>query len=247
MKGRVGTFLKAFKPTFWSSFAALLLFALLITLGFWQLHRYHYKQDLLRHYHSASESAPITLTEFETRSDGAFQHIDIQGRYIDDKTILLDNRWYHHQLGYEVLTPVRLTGEDKAVLVNRGWVPAPPTRQELPVIKPGRSVHDIIGYVNLINPNIFILGENVSDVKSWPIRIQKVDVSQLSQLVGIELYPFVLRLDVNQPNGFVRNWEIVNVLPQRHLGYAVQWFLMAFTLVIAFFAFSWKRRESNEA
>ena len=70
------------------------------------------------------------------------------------------------------------------------------------------------------------------------IRVmQKVDIAQLQKLTHKDYYPFVLRLNPGQAHGFVRDWQPINVLPARHLGYVVQWFLMALVLLIAYFIF----------
>lgn len=234
---------KKFKPTWGFSIVALLVFWLLVSLGFWQLHRYHDKQVILKAYHVGLHTAPLTLVELEKQENKAFQRLDIQGRYLNDKTILLDNRWHEHQLGYEILTPVKIAGENKALLVNRGWVPAPAERTTLPSVLPAQPVGDILGYVHVVNPNTFILGKNISDPTQRPLRIQKIDIQELQKIMGVKLYPFVLRLDSKQSNGFVRQWAVVNVMPERHLGYAVQWFVMSFVLVLAFLGFSWRKGD----
>jgi surfeit locus 1 family protein len=46
-----------------------------------------------------------------------------------------------------------------------------------------------------------------------------------------------VRLDPTAENGFVRQWIISAMQPERHLGYAVQWFAMALVLSIMCFCY----------
>ena len=49
-------------------------------------------------------------------------------------------------------------------------------------------------------------------------------------------------LDASQAEGFERNWQArTNFGPQRHIGYAVQWFAFAFAAVVIYLLLSFKR------
>ena len=108
----------------------------------------------------------------------------------------------------------------------------------LPLIKPVSGIQNIIGYVKDLNEYVFMLGKNIVAPNSRPLVMQKVDVASLQRLTHHSYYPFVLRLDSKQAHGFVRDWQPINVLPARHMGYVVQWFLMALVLLIAYIIFS---------
>ena len=69
-----------------------------------------------------------------------------------------------------------------------------------------------------------------------PLLVQDANGHALRQAIekttGVTLFPRELRLDVDQPAGFRRDWPVVNVSPQKHKGYAVQWFTMAAALLL---------------
>jgi cytochrome oxidase assembly protein ShyY1 len=68
--------------------------------------------------------------------------------------------------------------------------------------------------------------------------LTRVDHAALVRELGPSLAPRVLRLDPAMPIGFARDLEVLpNTLPpERHRGYAVQWFGLALaTLVTALF------------
>jgi len=55
--------------------------------------------------------------------------------------------------------------------------------------------------------------------------------------------PGVLLLDAAEPDGYLRDWRASDFGPERHLGYAFQWFALAVTLVILYLAWSFRKSE----
>ena len=163
--------------------------------------------------------------------------IKAQGHYLNKMTMLLDHRTHKGQVGFDVLTPFQINHNQKLLLVNRGWVPQP-APETLPIVKTIDGDQTITGYIKMKNEYVFTLGENILNPKQWPLVMQKIDFNTIDQLTQHTFYPFVLRLDPKDKQGYLRDWQIVNVLPQRHFGYAVQWFTMALALVILYFFFS---------
>lgn len=228
---------------------------LCVFLGNWQLHRYHYKIYLLTTFHQRllAPAKPIALDSHLHGTVGAsgnelqFQHVMVTGDYRNDLTAVVQNQFYHDQLGFEVLTPLRVAGEDKLLLVDRGWVKAL-TNQSVPLLPPAKNVNGsqtVKGYIKLINEYQFTLGKNILNPTVTPIVMQKIDVKELSMLTHHTFYPFIVRLDQTEPNGFIRDWTITTVLPQRHMAYAVQWYAMAIALLLAFLFFCCQRVEDK--
>jgi surfeit locus 1 family protein len=65
----------------------------------------------------------------------------------------------------------------------------------------------------------------------------RIDLPAIAAQLGLEqvpLAPRVLRLDPALPLGYARDLDLLpNTLPpSRHLGYAVQWFAMALTVLL---------------
>jgi surfeit locus 1 family protein len=109
-----------FRPGPWPSLATLLLLALLLSLGFWQLDRAAQKRVLLEAYTARPSDAPIQVdTSFRPAPDWRYRQAQVMGAYMAERQFLLDNRVYQGRVGYFVLTPMRLARSDAAVLVNR--------------------------------------------------------------------------------------------------------------------------------
>src|SRR5258708_21011945 len=78
----------------------------------------------------------------EKRALGArLETVSVSGSFVPKYSVMLDNKLRHGKAGYEGVTPLRPAGTDLHVLLNRGWVQAPPTRDLLPEVRtPSREV-----------------------------------------------------------------------------------------------------------
>ncbi len=225
----------AWLPTLLCGFFELVF----LWLGVWQLHRYHEKKAILMHFNASLAKAPIPFSELNLRHNPAFSHIQVKGYYLNDWTFLLENHTQNGQAGFEVLTPLVPNSNcgSQVLLINRGWIKEP-SYQTLPKIPAVLGMQTQTGYIKFHNEWVFLLGPNIIDTKAHPILMQKIDIPQLEKITHLSFYPFVVRLDPVKNSGFIRNWQPLNMLPERSLGYAIQWFAMAFTLFIAYFVLS---------
>ncbi len=205
------------------SILCLFLFCLCIALGIWQLHRYAYKKALLTTH----------------------QSITVRGHYLNALTVLVQNRFYHDELGFEVLTPLQLSHDKKLLLIDRGWIKKP-NNGSLPDIHNVTTEQEIKGHVKLLNEYQFILGENILEPEKKPLVVQRVDVNELSQVTHQLFYPFSVQLNADQQNGYVRDWTIVTVPPSRHMMYAIQWFAFAVILLIGYFCYVKSGKNENK-
>ncbi len=217
----------------------IFFFIVFCVLGVWQLKRYHYKKTLIMNYQQQQLAAPVALNEKSLPSLQPFQRIFVEGEYRNDLTVLLQNQFYKDQLGFHVLTPFQIKNEKKLLLIDRGWIP----REHAP-LKKITGKQRVMGDVKWLSEKSFILGKNILDVYAYPLQIQKIDLKEISLVMNKSFYPFILRLDPKSPNGFAREWVITAMPAERHLGYAVQWFLMAFVLFIAAICF-YRTREKK--
>jgi surfeit locus 1 family protein len=66
----------------------------------------------------------------------------------------------------------------------------------------------------------------------WPRRIQRLHLPMLSREINTSLLPFMIRLQKESPSALVIDWPVINMLPEKHQAYAIQWFAMAIALVV---------------
>lgn len=224
---------KSRRPRFrWRPNGRLLLFCLpllpiTLGLGFWQLQRADQKRALLATYESRRQSAPIPVAKVDPGSDHLYVRVEVEGAPDAGHQFLLDNRMRNGRPGFEVLTPVALDGGGWA-LVNRGWIAAGATRAQLPDIPPLPERIDWIGYLYQVPGKPLVLGRD--EPAAWPQVVEQVDRTQLERRLGYPLFPDVVRLESSP--GLDTTWTMVNLTPEQHIGYAVQWFAMATALAI---------------
>ena len=212
-------------------FCALLL-PLLISLGFWQLQRAAEKQQIVDRYDANRSASPAAITDLDSVEDLQYRPAWISGELDGDKIIFLDNRVKHGKPGYEVLQLLRIEGDSRAVLVNRGWLPAPLDRQQLPDVQTPAGKVQLRGSLYRSLEEGFQLDDGVRGIERWPARIGWISVVRAEQLFQSDLYPYRLRLDRDSRGALETGWMLVNVQPEKHTAYAVQWFSMALVLLV---------------
>ena len=201
----------------------LFLCFLLVKLGFWQLHRASEKKDMLANFKHTRE----TSSEWSTLTTLPKQYapIKVKGRFIKP-LFYLDNQWSQHHLGYDILLPFVIANSNTVVMVDIGWVP----RQEsalLPDIRFPKEVRQLAGYVYFPSPKQWVLGQIIEHRGADNILLEKIDTDTIAKVVSKPVTPFIIRLDKKSPFGYCKDWVIVSMPPERHQGYAVQWFALA--------------------
>ena len=227
-------------------FFIIIVCSLLLSLGFWQLHRAHYKQNLLHTIELQKQAQPLRLSSFDHIDDNlAFRRVRISGHFDNKHPLLLDNKFYHHKFGYEVITPFVLAGQQQIILVNRGWIPGKKSRNDLPAITPILGQQQLTGTLDQNAERGFILGDALAAPGQWPLLIEKIDFNKINQRIGKTVLPLVLLLDKEDSYAFARDWQPVIVSPARHIAYAVQWFGLAIVAFIGFIMLFLKRNADD--
>ena len=219
--------------------AAAVSFALLCGLGFWQLDRAAGKEERQAAFESAGA---VVLDETALARDAyEFARVEMGGRYDSAHQFLQDNRTHQGRAGYHVLTPFR-TERHGAVLVNRGWVPADPVRTSLPDIDAPGGELQLRGTVRLPREDLFVLGETGYAGSGWPRVVQRVEIAAMHNALGYPLATWLVALEPGAPHGYVRDWKAApGLTPDRHRGYAFQWFALAMALLAIWVAVNLKR------
>ena len=206
----------------------MLVFGLLIKLGFWQTARALEKEQRQQRISELSEREALSLSQvlaLKDLKDGINDlPIQLQGDFVEGFVFLLDNQPDKSRLGYRVYQVIESNGN--AVLVNLGWVPGSIDRNVLPDVTPVSGQHTIIGHVREVEVGIQ-LQEQVFAEPTWPLRVQQIELDKFSQLISKKLLPFVVYLDKNDPVGFKKNWQPIVMPPEKHRAYAFQWFSLA--------------------
>jgi surfeit locus 1 family protein len=236
----------SFRPNWKIALFTVALLPVLIGFGFWQLGREQEKISLQQSFDQRSQAPWIELSAAgNTPADLSHRRVLLRGRFDPDRSFLLDNRLYQGLAGYEVIVPF-LNADGRTVLVNRGWIAQGPTRDALPAIPAASGVTEVRGSIYVPAGEQFMLSnERESGIAEWPKVIQSLDGESLSSDLGMEIYPYTVRMEAGSPGALLAEWPLMNMMPEKHRAYAVQWFAMATALLLLFLYSTVKHPETR--
>jgi surfeit locus 1 family protein len=211
---------------------ALAVTGVCVRLGVWQLDRLGERRERNAAVQEARDRALLVLPAPGLPPDSAWQrHIVARGAYDYARERLWQPRMHDGAPGVGLVTPLRLA-DGSAVLVDRGWVPAPALAgADLTSYRERDSVVTIEGLA-----------------VAAPRGLGDVDPHALADSVPYPLLPFVLQL---LPDGAPGAQWPLRVPPPAlddgpHLSYAIQWFSFA-VIVLVGTAFLLRRERSAGA
>lgn len=224
--------------------AAVVAIALFCSLGSWQLRRMHQKEAMLAQVQQverdrlarslASAGAPTRARDYDWVAG--------EGRFTEAPPVRLDNQSRQERAGmraYRVFRP----DEGEPLLVELGWQPLGRSRADLPPIAPIAGHRRIEGLL-MPPPSRGLVAAVTEKGADGSIITTGLDAPDLPMLLGQrQLPPRVLRLDPALALGYSRDLDILpNTLPpDRHLGYAVQWFGLAATVLATALLLTFRR------
>ncbi len=237
---------KIFRPPLWGTIALVLAGTVCISAGIWQMDRVEQKRRIFATFDMAADNEVLRELVSNGQTDKfRYRHFRVSGRYDGEHQILIDNMIHNGRAGYQVLTPLR--GGGKAVLINRGWVPADPNRAILPVISVDDDLREVTGRLSLLpRPGIRLEASRLLSASSWPRRLLYPKAEEIIDQLDYVIFDYQLLLDPDDTDGFVRDWRPAIMGPDRHIGYAIQWFALAFTLLVIYFFVNWKTADEMQ-
>jgi surfeit locus 1 family protein len=230
---RFGT--RIYEPRPFTTLLTIVLIALLLSLGRWQLKRADEKRVLFDAFAAGADTSRVL--DAHTARLPRYQHIEASGAYDPAHQILIDNMSNAAgRAGYFVITPFALTGGGW-VLVNRGWVPVGASRAARPAIAVSAEPRELHGRTdNLPRPGIR-LGERQTLSPPYPVVVSFPTLAELERLLRETSFApaaELVLLDAGEPDGYLRQWQPPGFPPLRHVAYAVQWFALALALGVIY-------------
>jgi surfeit locus 1 family protein len=226
-----------FRPLFWPTLFTAPVMLLCLGLGFWQIERLFWKEDLIAQRQAAVSAAPVAAPRSMEEARGMeFRPVVDEGVFLNDKEIFLGATSEGGGLGYHVLTPLLEPG-GRVVFVNRGYIPAElkdPAK---------RAAGQIVGTVRVrgllrlppIGKPAWILPDNRPDLNYW----FWVDIPAMSAVDKLDrVAPFYIDADATpNPGGWPKGGITRLKLPNDHLQYAITWFSLAVALIVIYFLY----------
>ena len=233
----------------------MLMAALLFTmLGFWQMERKAWKEELIASSEARANAAPVAVSELGEWDSLDVEAIDFQpvtmtGQFLDQaqaRVFISLPKKLNRQSGpgYWIVTPFQLKAGG-IVYVNRGFVPqeiaftddyAAPPSDEMTISgvlrRPERA-----GSATL-EPD---LSKNVD----WIINPERISTVLFPEMNNVA--PFYVIWQPEQTIALPQPALLGEVeLPNRHLEYALTWFALAILTPILLIFWLWRRKRASE-
>ena len=215
--------------------------AFLVSLGFWQLDRADQKRTIEASIQKANTGVVELIINQNELLNKEYYEVRLQGSYIGDKQFIYDNQIVDQASGYYVLTPFVLTGQSNAIMINRGFIPWNGRRDQLDDIAVDSTYREIKIQVSRPIKRIELKTSDISN--QFPVLIQAIDFDVIEEISSTSFVDVIGLLDPSSDDGFVRKWEPYTGSIEKHIGYAIQWFLMALVLGIIGIRIGLKQRK----
>jgi surfeit locus 1 family protein len=215
----------------------------MVRLGFWQLNRLEERREFNARVLAQVNAPPIDLPS-EIPDDAAalfdmdYRKVTARGIYIAGDEILLRNQVRDGMPGFDLITPLRLSGTDTTILVDRGFIPMsgsdPEQRKQYEqsgeVVVTGILRRPVIPrFAGVPDPT---LTPGQTRLDSWnAIRIDRIQSQVEGQLLPVYLQAAPPDSQSSPPYASLEQPELSE---GPHMGYALQWFSFAMILAIGY-------------
>jgi len=232
-----------------SAFAWMLLvfgITAFVALGLWQLDRAQQKEQLLAAYAAGANGPAIEFARVRDTLDAQhYPHVRVRGHFLTDRGYLRDEQLHEGKLGVHAIAVFAVSGEDRLLLVDRGWIAwdhAPSTLPTVPALADGEV--ELTGiYAPFPSSGLRVGGDALKRQNAWPKLTLRIDPAEISADLGKPLLPRMLLQDADANSGFLREWTPNVMPPVRHRAYALQWFTFALVALAVFVAVHWRAVE----
>lgn len=233
-----------------------------VRLGLWQLDRHAEARERAAAREARLAEPPVPLGALiagagsePSADDLEWRRVLLAGRWDFAGEVLIRNRMHNGRPGVHVVTPFRTesdTGEI-AVLVLRGWLPAPDAMNPGPVpngTAPGERVESLVGAVRPSREGAGLPVLPAGEGADGRLSFAAIDVAAIQGEApdSVDYAPFfVQRLPGDTGAASTTHGPVAVALPEPgngpHLAYAVQWFAFAAVTLIGTVAYVSSRRE----
>ena len=229
----------------------LLVTALTARLGFWQLDRAEQKEQAHARVLAQGQLPPLSTQDFLHTiqpSDALERRVALEGEWLSQWTVYLENRSMQGRPGFWVFTPLQLAA-DRVVLVQRGWVVRDVVQSDkLPAIETPKGRVQVQGR-KVAPPSVMVElshAKQAESDKGFLALRQNIDMKALAQETGLAFVANVVQ--TGEPSeGLMRDWPAHLSGADKNRAYALQWFALALLCVGLFTWFQIIRKIKHEA
>ncbi len=230
--------------------AVLALAALFLRLGTWQLQRLAERRAANAQLLARTELPPLFVDGSPLDVEAVdLRRATVRGVYDYDQELLLRNRSLNGLPGVHVVVPLRITGSERAVLVDRGWLPYEladpairPSYQERPQgeVTVTGILRRSMARTSAFSPADPPLSDQRPRLDTW----HRIDIPRIQEQVPyplLAMYLEALPEGETPPARFPRPAPEIELSEGSHLVYAIQWFSFALIALVGYGAYFYQR------
>ncbi len=216
-------------------------------LGAWQLRRAAYKEQLAeailkQNRHLAGMSTALNAIDLGVFNlqDWLHRRVQLQGRWLHEHTVFLDNRPMQvagsQRVGFYVATPLAIDGSNRVLWVQRGWIARDfQDRSRLPDLPQEAGIVSVQGRVIAQVSRAYEMQSTQSAPQDpRPSRIwQNLPMVNFGSKVMLPIAVLQTAPELgNDP--LLRDWPAANTGVAKHYGYAFQWFALSALILVLY-------------
>ena len=235
--------MKRFRPGIAPTLVVLAMLPLFVSLGFWQLSRGEEKRVMLETYAERRAAPAVSAELLPTTADPAYRRVQLRGTFDADHSYLLDNSTREGKVGVELIQPFHDQLSGLWLMVNRGWLPWP-DRRTPPSFDTPAEASSLDAWV-YVAPGVTFQLHPDAQTGGWPKLVTVIDPPKIWRDTGRNGFAHELRLE-SGPAAYRLDWPLVAMGPEKHLGYAVQWFAMSTALLGLYLYLGWSHTTRSK-
>lgn len=197
----------------------------MVNLAFWQIDRFHQRQDfnaiLTARVPAASAPLADVLAKYPNPADAEWYRVVATGTYLRGEDVTVVNVIQDGQAGRDAVTPL-LLDNGQVLLVNRGFLPLSVDIPQAPI---GRITIEGRLRVSAVRRTGAVSDPSTGDLQ----EVQRIDINRLAQQLPNKPVAMYVDLLDSRP----ADSELLSRINDpaftngSHLSYAVQWFLFS--------------------
>lgn len=228
----------------WRILTVLVLIAIgvMVRLGFWQLDRLQERRAYNARVQAQLDAPPLTLdanTPIDDLGNMEYRTVLVRGEFDFSQEVALRGQSVNGQLGARLLTPLRIEGSERAVLVDRGWIPYEETEDGQWPQYVQSGVIEVHGRIQA-SRNQTGFGIPIDPTPVPGLRLtawNKANVQDIAAQMPYALLPVYIQQAPDVDPDTVLPFAALSPLDLSegsHLGYAGQWFLFATIFAVGY-------------
>jgi surfeit locus 1 family protein len=183
------------------------------------------------------QTPPLAFTDLSGLGDPTslkYRSVIMRGQYDHSQEIALNNQNWRGQPGVHLITPLIIEGSDRAVMVDRGWIPYAESTPEKwsKFAEPGPV--EVKGWILLTDPTPG--SAQVGNAPERSLSWFRVDIDRIQAQVSHPLlHVYIQQSPTPSRTGLPYRSELNPDLSEGpHLGYAIFWFSFAAMLGVGY-------------